>query len=194
MESKNDIYIIFLDIDGVLYFPWNNSTLKMMFSSNESLVKEFNKNAVNNLEYLIRNITLGTGKNVGIVLSSTWRHLGNMDYLRKLFQPHFFANYLIDKTPDINVRKRGLEILTWLHNNYNKMNILNFVVLDDSTHIGLNIFREHFIWCDEKILLTKDNSNTAIDVLFRKSYTNAEIKKQIALLIVSYTVDKPLTL
>lgn len=165
MNKKKAIYIIFLAIDGILHLPWNDYTLDMKISSSESLVSNFNSKALDNLEYLIKNIILETNKDVGIVLCSSWRHVGSVNYLKKIFSNHFFSDYLVDKTPCINAKKRSLEINSWLNNNYNKMNILNYVILDDNKYIKSNIFSIHIVRNKETRLLTKKNSNDAIEVL-----------------------------
>jgi len=147
-----DIILIFLDID---FLP---VTL-------EDKVSRFDANALKNLEILIRNCKLATGKNVGIVLSSSWRTYGDLDFLRKLFKEHFFSNYLIDTTPVIDLNKRGLEIKTWIETNKPKMNILKFVILDDCAGIGLEEFGNKFIQCDEKTLFSRTELDSALKIM-----------------------------
>jgi len=119
------MFIIFLDIDGVLFGGFNNDALVDQY--NEILTRYykekpiystyvyakvlnhyvdlraqahfFDKGALSNLSKIIKHLEK-RGLKVGIVLSSTWREFFDIEALRKLFYGLKFANYLIDKNYD----------------------------------------------------------------------------------------------
>ena len=119
------MFIIFLDIDGVLFSGFNSVALSNQYNKifNECSKEKpiystyvyagilndyvgfkaqahfFNKTALSNLSKIIKHLEK-KGMKVGIVLSSTWREFFDTEMLRKLFDGLEFANYLIDKTYD----------------------------------------------------------------------------------------------
>ncbi len=156
---KNDVYIIFLDIDGVLHRPWDHPPE----TTTEIHVKNFNQEALANLDSLINAFPGPDGSSrVRIVVSSSWRLLGDIDMLRVLFRQYHFVHYIIDKTPTLGPRAQ--EILQWLNNNFMKYNILNFIVIDDYP-LGMEVFGPRYIQTFEKTLFDAQARDRAIAAL-----------------------------
>lgn len=151
-EDAKPKIAIFLDIDGVVY---DNSTrfsvesivgtfaeekfarkqkpyLKNFkdYHYNKTKASFFHPLAVHNLDLLIGNIEQN-GYVPFIVLSSSWREKGDMDYLRKIFGMHLFSQYLRDKIKDGIPHYRAAGIKEWLDQNADSLNVVNYLILDD---------------------------------------------------------------
>jgi hypothetical protein len=162
-----NVYIVFLDVDGVLFSPWKFDVNYILLSEFNygKLIPHFDKGALHNLHSLIDRIEDRTNEQVMIVLSSGWRILGEVHELKELFKIHRFSEYMIDKTPHINDVDRGLEIHTWIEQNKHKYNILNFVILDDNDFNLRCRFGKKFIECDPAKLFDIKAFGIALETL-----------------------------
>lgn len=158
------VYIIFLDVDGVLFSPWHHKINYCDDVVYNDLVPHFDDVALDNLNMLMDNVTIKTGMPVRIVLSSAWRNLGILDTLKQMFQMHKFSEYIIDKTPFLE-NNRDIEIKTWLEINKQKYNILNYIVLDDNDFNLTNTFGKKFIHCDSTKLFDNDRYELALKIM-----------------------------
>jgi len=127
--------ILFLDIDGVINNDFDK--LQNMYDSQKECCNiehmidmcQFCLTGLNNLDHIIDNYP-----EIRIVLISSWRHLGDIHYLRKIFSSYRFSKNLIDKTGLGS--NRALEVITWLYLNgyladdYNHEKV-KYVILDD---------------------------------------------------------------
>lgn len=185
VQTTKTPFVIFLDIDGVLYKDLNDgSILKKArelfpkeeywedFYSNIAASHYFNKDAIKNLDSIINEIE--KTYDVWIVISSSWRENHTLSELKNdIFGIHKFSNYIVDMTPnlkkekfkklckeeDCNSRCRATEIQFWLNAH---PEVTNFVVLDDDQreHLKQN-FGEHFHSIDHSSLLN-DKSTTEV--------------------------------
>jgi hypothetical protein len=155
--------IIFLDIDGVIFYNPMNGTVQRQveerykgkehllskpYSSAEcdkAAVDLFSKSALDYLGKLMQEIGQKTGKEVTIVLSSTWREGRSTEQLKEFFKQHAFSNFLLDKTPKLSARSRAQEIATWILENHERYALSGFVVLDDYDDYLSDIFPERFV-------------------------------------------------
>lgn len=183
---------IFLDIDGVLapipYPPDEELDQKVAelfpnkpipkrygwgFFSKEDLTvishSYFSEAAVQNLEKLIQRVQ--EVAQCRIVISSSWRLCGNLDEVKEMLKKHSFCQHIIDKTPDLLFRGRGLEISSWL--NENKA-LENYAIFDDCDY---GVFRDHrrnFVHVDREKLLTEQDCEKAYQILARESTSTDE--------------------
>ena len=124
--------VIFLDFDGVL-----NSQGSFVYEDNrrkkhkEQGVKGPVNETLCNVCTANFQALLDQYPDVKVVLSTTWRNLYTMDWLKeKLESYHISSNRVIDKTPVIGLgEERGLEIKTWLDAH---PEVTQYIVLDDN--------------------------------------------------------------
>jgi len=125
--------VIFLDFDGVL----NSQTSFLYESDRRKKHKEQGvKGPVN--ETLSPHCcaafqhVLNQYPDVKIVISSTWRELFSLDWLReKLASYHIDSSRVIDRTPkDHGSGNRGYEIAWWLNEH---PEVTHYAVIDDNT-------------------------------------------------------------
>jgi hypothetical protein len=136
MEERR-MKVIFLDFDGVL-----NSAASFHM---EYRIRKFNPNddslppvmetlcrvCTSNFQYI-----LDTVPDAKIVISSTWRELFSIDWLKdKLASYGIDSSRVIDKTPSISsAYYRGTEIKKWMEMHMGE-EVTHFVIIDDN-HIG----------------------------------------------------------
>jgi len=167
--KMDETYIVFLDIDGVLFDPLNfNINYHTQQVRYIDLVRHFDSVALSNLHYLIDTIENKTNKKVHIVLSSAWRMLGDFNQILKLFEQHNFSNYLIDKTPYIGDYDRDIEIHAWLEKHKNNYNIINYIILDDNDFNLSTRFGKRFIHCTK--LFDGKAFENALDTMLNHKY------------------------
>ena len=154
--------IIFLDMDGVMnsvqsstfyydfmgeksnwfkiYLPEENDDFGIYHS-------EICPMALSNMRYLLKQYP-----DIKIVISSTWRRGRSVEYFNKLFKylKMIDKDLVIDKTPIMSGHDRGEEIDDWLERN-KKLNIENFVILDDDSDMAMFLGTDHFVQTDNKI-------------------------------------------
>lgn len=176
-------FVIFLDIDGVVY---NTPNQEGVFKKAAELCPEerysnricsiaaayfFNQGALKNLDYLISKIEQTT--HVWVVISSSWREDRSVEELKTtFFGMHHFSKYIVDKTPEkvpkeeigmlccsaghsekYSSQCRASEIRYWLTQH---PEVRNFVVLDDYDHHLSDSFGDRFIKTDYERLITAE--------------------------------------
>ena len=153
--------IIFLDIDGVIN-P-NDKSYSFGNDIKELRLKLIKKNklyiSINTfeLEYVYFNWdktaiqylkSLCTEFNASIVISSDWRNGKTVEQLKLLFEIHDLENFVIDKTPELNLY-RDEEVKQYLKEH---TEIEKFVVIDDNYEDAFTItFPNNFVHCDKGI-------------------------------------------
>lgn len=153
--------IIFLDIDGVLV---TFETIKESKKSGILHPQSFSSKGVE----LLNNLVSET--NSKIVISSSWRRIHSLDFIREHFkkQGFLFSDRIIGVTPKIG--DRGIEILQWLEDNKNL--ILNYdgysyIVIDDDTQDILPyIQKENFIKTSMNGGFQEEHLKSALNVPF----------------------------
>lgn len=127
--------VIFLDFDGVL-----NSSASFIMESRKTAAergmpvnKTLDRTCCSNFQYI-----LDKTPGLKIVISSTWRELFELDWLKEHLKSYGIdSSLVIDKTPSLMGRgwdraDRGEEINAWLKEH---PEVTKFVVLDDN-YIG----------------------------------------------------------
>lgn len=177
-------FVIFLDIDGVLYNkPDQDAVYKKVAELYPDAVKCYNndicseaaahffdKESLKNLDNLISEIEKTA--QVSIVISSSWREGQSVERLKKaLFGIHNFSKYIIDKTPEkieekewvtYCCSKKHADKYSWQCRAVEiqfwlKQNpkISNYVVIDDNDdHLSTN-FGKKFVRTNYYTLLTR---------------------------------------
>ncbi len=118
--------------------------------------------------FIITALLTSTDDQLGIVISSTWKESGSIEYLQQIFRKTPFAIYIVDKTPSLKPMHRNAEILTWLYRNVDKYNIRNFIIIDDYP-VGLDLFGNRFIQVNTKKLLTSKEVHQALNSMLSSS-------------------------
>lgn len=136
--------VIFLDFDGVL-----NSATSFLYENNRR--KKHKEQGVSGpvnetLSYhccaALQHV-LDAYPEVKIVLSTTWRELFSLDWLReKLASYHVDSSRVIDRTPSSISGDRGEEIGRWL---YSHPEVKQYVVIDDNDWGISALHKEEFI-------------------------------------------------
>lgn len=133
--------IIFCDFDGVL-----NSAMSFKKEINLNNKGRTPKVRVN--ETLCVNCTKNLQKildahpDVQIVISSTWRTLYSLDWLKdKLNSYGIDGSRVIGKTPGYDIQPRGVEISQWLEN---WPEVTDYVILDDNRIGNMEKHEGHF--------------------------------------------------
>lgn len=182
--SDKPLYVIFLDIDGVLLsysdkFNSNKNPLKKSIEDAEShdaflrlksnsysnnywsivLAHHFSKRALANLDSLIKRVE--TVAKPQIVISSSWRRERTVEELITIyFKMHSFAKYIIDKTSDkVLSRDRSEEIQDWLNQH---PEVQHYVILDDEYEDLLQRFLKRFIHVNDLHLLSENDVERAL--------------------------------
>lgn len=141
--------VVFLDIDGVL----NN-----IASAAEGV------DIIPEKVILVRQLCKATDAH--IVISSTWRIIHSLEFLREMLYRTGLKcgskyGQVIDVTPDSTKGHRGTEIQQWLDEH---PEVTDFVILDDDSDM-LDHQLPFFIKTNFECGLTTDNASRAIAVL-----------------------------
>lgn len=187
--KRTTMIIIFLDIDGVLFYnPMDGRVHKRAaerlqgknvpkpypaIEFDRAAVDLFDEASLHYLDKLIADIIQQTQQEVGIVLSSSWRIGYSLEELQDLFKQHAFSKYLIDKTPEFFGKSRGDEIAQWLKENKEQHNVVGFVILDDDDSGLSKNFPEAFVKFDYRRLFKAEEHQQALDVVL-KCHTTQE--------------------
>jgi hypothetical protein len=121
---KEDIKVIFLDVDGVL----NSYDWRLKNKDKREDVRCLDENAIKCLGEIVETT------NAKIVLSSSWRTKTEDDYYMNLLKRKLkkFGMSIMDITPMSRKNKpRGWEIRDWLKANKKLFNVTNFAIIDD---------------------------------------------------------------
>lgn len=159
--------VIFLDFDGVL-----NSAGSFLLEDRirkDNVRRQGVKGRVN--ETLCHVCTsnfqsvLDIYPDVKIVISSTWRELHDLDWLKeKLASYHIDSSRVIDKTPKDHLSgNRGQEIQWWLEKH---PEVTQYIVIDDNTW-GIPEFhgKERFVHTTWEGGMTMDHAGEAVKKL-----------------------------
>jgi hypothetical protein len=169
--------VIFLDFDGVLnseasfrYETRLRKAGKAKGPVNETLCNV----CTSNLQ-----VILDRFPEVKIVISSTWRELFELEWLKEHLKKYRVdGDRVIDKTPSLyqpstnpysvaqERTPRGNEIKDWLDRH---PEVTGYVILDDNSDM-LPDQRQHFVQTDWLTGMTLYHVNEAIDVLHRRRY------------------------
>jgi hypothetical protein len=130
-----DMKVIFLDFDGVLNsqgsFLFETRKRKGMRKKNKQEIGPVNETldpvCCSNFQYVLDKLP-----DVKIVISSSWRTMFDLEWLKsKLASYGIDSSRVIDKTPEILFKDRGVEIEAWL-NSHTELNITAFAIIDDN--------------------------------------------------------------
>jgi hypothetical protein len=164
--------IIFLDIDGVLnhqlfyeerykhitrfdnipFYKTVKKYLRKLVKGNEMSRKDYYKSQICPIRMAwINNLCDET--NSAVVLSSTWRNIGTVYELNKIFHYCGATFTIIDKTGSCRCRVRGVEINEWMHQHTEKWfdvkyyDFYRYAIIDDDSDMLLNQ-ADHFFKTD----------------------------------------------
>lgn len=196
---------LFLDIDGVLldrkfsdqqlmellFEHWKGREEEFLncnfeFAKRKTRVSAFSKEALFYLHQLI-SLLKKQGYEVEIIISSNWRCLGNVQFLKDLFFPYEFHNYIVDKIPNHpgrDVYERGSMIKEYLEEHQTIYQDATVLIIDD-IDLGISkLFKPHqFTQCDNLFLkaeLQQTLKNLEIDPNLTLDYLNDSYSKSIS--------------
>ena len=148
--------IIFLDFDGVLNTEHYQGLLQYQGKSwQDEYGAFFDPNAVKQLKRIID----ATGAD--IVVESSWKYLG-LDAMKELWEVRNLPGTIIDITPSLLGKNKGVEIASWL-SKYAKQD-LRYVIIDDE-YVILDSQLPHFILTNPYEGITEEQANRAISML-----------------------------
>ena len=137
--------VIFLDFDGVL-----NSQTSFLYEDNrrrvhkEQGVKGPVNQTLSHQQCAAFQYVLNQYPEVKVVLSTTWRNLYDMEWLKaKLAEYHIDSSRVIGKTPEEFSGNRGIEIQRWLTDH---PEVTHYVIIDDNDWGIVGVHgRGHFV-------------------------------------------------
>ena len=148
--------IIFLDFDGVLNTEHYQGLLQYQGKPwQDEHGAFFDPNAVKQLKRII------DATDADIVVESSWKYLG-LDAMKKLWEVRNLPGTIIDITPSLLGKNKGVEIASWL-SNYAKQDI-RYVIIDDE-YVILDSQLPHFILTNPYEGITEEQANRAISML-----------------------------
>ena len=148
--------IIFLDFDGVLNTEHYQDLLQYQSSPwQDEYGAFFDPKAVKQLKRII------DATDAGIVVESSWKYLG-LDAMKELWEVRNLPGTIIDITPSLLGKNKGVEIASWL-SKYAKQDI-RYVIIDDE-YVILDSQLPHFILTNPYEGITEEQANRAISML-----------------------------
>lgn len=96
-----------------------------------------------------------------IVVESSWKYLG-LDAMKELWEVRNLPGTIIDITPSLLGKNKGVEIALWL-SKYAKQDI-RYVIIDDE-YVILDSQLPHFILTNPYEGITEEQANRAISML-----------------------------
>ena len=96
-----------------------------------------------------------------IVVESSWKYLG-LDAMKELWEVRNLPGTIIDITPSLLGKNKGVEIASWL-SKYAKQDI-RYVIIDDE-YVILDSQLPHFILANPYEGITEEQANRAISML-----------------------------
>ena len=96
-----------------------------------------------------------------IVVESSWKYLG-LDAMKELWKVRNLPGTIIDITPSLLGKNKGVEIASWL-SKYAKQDI-RYVIIDDE-YVILDSQLPHFILTNPYEGITEEQANRAISML-----------------------------
>ena len=148
--------IIFLDFDGVLNTEHYQGLLQYQGKPwQDEYGAFFDPKAVKQLKRII------DATDADIVVESSWKYLG-LDAMKELWEVRNLPGTIIDITPSLLGKNKGVEIASWL-SKYAKQD-LRYVIIDDEFVI-LDSQLPHFILTNTYEGITEEQANRAISML-----------------------------
>lgn len=148
--------IIFLDFDGVLNTEHYQGLLQYQGKPwQDEYGAFFDPKAVKQLKRII------DATDADIVVESSWKYLG-LDAMKELWEVRNLPGTIIDITPSLLGKNKGVEIASWL-SKYAKQD-LRYVIIDDEFVI-LDSQLPHFILTNPYEGITEEQANRAISML-----------------------------
>ena len=148
--------IIFLDFDGVLNTEHYQGLLQYQGKPwQDEYGAFFDPKAVKQLKRII------DATDADIVVESSWKYLG-LDAMKELWEVRNLPGTIIDITPSLLGKNKGVEIASWL-SKYAKQD-LRYVIIDDEFVI-LDSQLPHFILTNPYEGITEEQANRVISML-----------------------------
>ena len=148
--------IIFLDFDGVLNTEHYQGLLQYQGKPwQDEYGAFFDPKAVKQLKRIIG------ATDADIVVESSWKYLG-LDAMKELWKVRNLPGTIIDITPSLLGKNKGVEIASWL-SKYAKQDI-RYVIIDDE-YVILDSQLPHFILTNPYEGITEEQANRAISML-----------------------------
>ena len=148
--------ILFLDFDGVLNTEHYQGLLQYQGKPwQDEYGAFFDPKAVKQLKRII------DATDADIVIESSWKYLG-LDAMKELWKVRNLPGTIIDITPSLLGKNKGVEIASWL-SKYAKQDI-RYVIIDDE-YVILDSQLPHFILTNPYEGITEEQANRAISML-----------------------------
>lgn len=148
--------IIFLDFDGVLNTEHYQGLLQYQGKPwQDEYGAFFDPKAVKQLKRII------DATDADIVVESSWKYLG-LDAMKELWKVRNLPGTIIDITPSLLGKNKGVEIASWL-SKYAKQDI-RYVIIDDE-YVILDSQLPYFILTNPYEGITEEQANRAISML-----------------------------
>lgn len=164
--------VIFLDFDGVL----NSSASFIMETRKRKALPKGTLCPVNqtlcyvccsNFQYVLEH-----APDAKIVISSTWRQIFDLDWLRaKLTSYGIDGSRVIDETPHTFSGPRGREINLWLEDH---PEVTDYVIIDDS-YIGGKFTEKEIVKTTWEVGMTLAHALQAIKILKEEDDTGVDL-------------------
>ena len=152
--------ILFLDFDGVLNTELYQGLLRYQGKPwQDEYGAFFDPKAVKQLKRII------DATDADIVVESSWKYLG-LDAMKELWKVRNLPGTIIDITPSLLGKNKGVEIASWL-SKYAKQDI-RYVIIDDE-YVILDSQLPHFILTNPYEGITEEQANRAISMLNEKN-------------------------
>lgn len=146
---KRSYKVIFLDIDGVLMSYYNTEKRSSRYIDPKCIE-------------VLNTVIDKTGAHV--ILSATARISEGKESVEARMVEAGFRYEIMDVTKNIPNAERGNEIRIWLQEN---SGVTNYVILDDEGSRLLLGQKDHYVWVDNSVGLTKRTGEKAVDILSR---------------------------
>ena len=151
--------ILFLDFNGLLNTEHYQGLLQYQGKPwQDEYGAFFDPKAVKQLKRII------DATDANIVVESSWKYLG-LDAMKELWEVRNLPGTIIDITPSLLCKNKGVEIASWL-SKYAKQDI-RYVIIDDE-YVILDSQVSHFILTNPYEGITEEQANRAISMLTNK--------------------------
>ena len=148
--------ILILDFDGVLNTEHYQGLLQYQGKPwQDEYGAFFDPKAVKQLKRII------DATDADIVVESSWKYLG-LDAMKELWKVRNLPGTIIDITPSLLGKNKGVEIASWL-SKYAKQDI-RYVIIDDE-YVILDSQLPYFILTNPYEGITEEQANRAISML-----------------------------
>ena len=148
--------ILFIDFDGILNTEHYQGLLQYQGKPwQDEYGAFFDPKAVKQLKRII------DATDADIVVESSWKYLG-LDAMKELWEVRNLPGTIIDITPSLLGKNKGVEIASWL-SKYAKQDI-RYVIIDDE-YVILDSQLPHFILTNPYEGITEEQANRAISML-----------------------------